>query len=461
MSVAFWFRRDLRLEDNEALVLASRESAAIGTPIAPFYLGEQFVTRVSEFQPSPLRQASLIASLTELDRELMGNLRWANTLAELVPALVKLGVKKVFAAKAFDPAGIEAESKVEVALRGSGIELNLNGSGYAVAPGMVRKDDGSPLKVYTPFFRRWAAIDPRTPLPVPNLRLATLPLPSISEIFPASQHNVRAGSANALRTLRRFLESRVATYDVNRDRADLGGTSHLSHALSHGEIHPRTILAQLPAGAGAEVFRKEVAWREFYADVLYHRPDSLWGYFDQRYASMRYDSGSVAEEKFEAWRTGNTGYPIVDAGMRQLATTGWMHNRVRMITASFLVKDLHLPWVRGADWFESQLTDFDPASNSHGWQWTAGCGTDASPYFRVFNPTLQGQKFDPTGNYVRQFVPELDHLSAKEIHEPWKYINGLSRGYASPIVDHATERDEALRRLDELKQRVDRHGDKD
>jgi deoxyribodipyrimidine photo-lyase len=261
---------------------------------------------------------------------------------------------------------------------------------------------------------------------------------------------VRASEEFALETWRRFQARALENYSENRNRCDLSGTSHLSHALAHGEIHPRTLLAQLGDGPGAEVFRKELAWREFYADVLFHNPHTYDGYYEPRFEKMRYDEAE-GNPKLAAWQTGNTGYPIVDAAMRQLITTGWMHNRARMIVASFLVKDLHIEWQVGARWFERWLTDFDPASNSHGWQWTAGCGTDASPYYRVFNPTLQGQKFDPNGDYVRKYIPELRHIPTGAVHEPWKLIDGLNHGYPAPVVDHSAERDEALARLEEIK----------
>ena len=232
----------------------------------------------------------------------------------------------------------------------------------------------------------------------------------------------------------------------------MAGTSQLSHALSHGEIHPRSLLAELGTSAGHEVYRKELAWREFYADVLFRNPATLTDYYDPKFRRMRYDSGPAADEKFEAWCSGRTGYPMVDAAMRQLLQTGWMHNRCRMLVASFLVKDLHLEWQRGAEHFEKHLTDYDPASNSHGWQWTAGCGTDASPYYRVFNPILQGFKFDPEGEYVRKFIPELSHIAGAAVHEPWLLLDGGVAGYPDPIVDHSAERAEALARLEELKQ---------
>lgn len=460
MTVGYWFRRDLRVADNEALTLATRSAKAASTAVYPFYLSQSFSTYKSEFKPSELRQRSLYGSLLALDETLNNTLGHAATLEDLLPALSKSGTKLVYAMKSFDPEGLVAETKMTAALASIGVQLVLAGSAYSISPGSVLKDDGTPVKVYTPFFRRWAALEHKPKLPSADADFRRLELPSLEIGSDPSHDQLRVGEKNALRTLERFLQSRILNYSQLRDRADIGGTSHLSHALSHGEIHPRTILEALPFGEGAEIFRKELAWREFYADVLHHNPQSLWGFLDEKYSQMRFDEGPIAEERFEAWRLGVTGYPIVDAGMRQLQTTGWMHNRVRMIVASFLVKDLHLPWTRGADWFESQLTDFDPASNAHGWQWTAGCGTDASPYFRVFNPTLQGQKFDPEGNYVRRFVPELAHLSPKEIHEPWKYLTGLAHGYSAPIIDHAAERDEALRRLDELKQRVDRNRNK-
>ena len=269
----------------------------------------------------------------------------------------------------------------------------------------------------------------------------------------AAQFKVRAGEAFALATFERFKKRALFDYSDNRNRADLSGTSKLSHALAHGEIHPRTLLADLRDTPGHNVFRKEIAWREFYADVLFRNPHTVSDYYTPRFANMRYDSGPEADKKLERWKSGTTGFPMVDAGMRQLSSEGWMHNRVRMIVASFLVKDLHLEWQLGAEWFEYCLSDFDPASNSHGWQWTAGCGTDASPYYRVFNPILQGYKFDPDGNYVRKYIPELAHLQGAEVHEPWLLVDGLLNGYPEPMLDHSAERDESLRRLEEIKEK--------
>ena len=217
----------------------------------------------------------------------------------------------------------------------------------------------------------------------------------------------------------------------------------MSVHLKWGEIHPRTMLADLaeagPTATAVGTYRTELAWREFYADVLARRPDSARDYYRPEFAAMDYDEPG---EAFDAWREGRTGFPIVDAGMRQLRAEGWMHNRVRMIVASFLVKDLHIEWQHGARHFMHWLVDADLASNQHGWQWTAGCGTDAAPYFRVFNPIEQGKKFDPDGDYIRRYVPELRDVPAPEIHQP-----------RDPIVDHAAERKEALARYERVRNR--------
>jgi deoxyribodipyrimidine photo-lyase len=352
-------------------------------------------------------------------------------------------------------------------LEAAGLQLVVGGSNYAVAPGNVRKPDGSPYRVYTPFYRAWLNIGWETPYELTPgakwVRDNELHLgfdsPSYSEVFEGSPTNprklksIKAGEAFALRTFKRFIErGALVAYDEGRNMAGISGTSHLSHALAHGEIHPRTLLSRLGDSAGEVVFAKELAWREFYADVLWHNPHSLTDYLEPRFAKMRYDDGSpTGEERFEAWKLGRTGFPMVDAGMRQLLADGWVHNRVRMIVASFLIKDLHIEWQRGAEWFEMWLTDFDPASNSQGWQWTAGCGTDASPYYRVFNPILQGLKFDPEGNYVRKYVPELRGLPGASVHEPWLLPEGILAGYPDRIVDHGQERDESLARLAEIK----------
>lgn len=462
MRSLFWFTKDLRLQDNKALnaAIAFAQSQGGREPggqakVAPFY-----ALAIDEFRAlSGIRQHSLVESLKALDGTLHGNLGvvQANDRAGIPAAIARAvsatNAERVYATRLFDPAGQKLQNAVGRHLANLGIALILEDSQYAVPPGAVRKPDGTPYRVYTPYQKLWMQIgwDKPQPLPVGGFEWFKGASDGIPTADKPAPFNVIAGEAFALRTWQRFKERALFNYDEQRNRADISGTSHLSHALAHGEIHPRTLLAELREVPGHEVYRKELAWREFYADVLFHNPHTETEYFDPKFANMRYDWDDAARVKLVAWQQGKTGYPMVDAGMRQLLETGWMHNRVRMIVASFLVKDLHIEWQHGAAWFEQHLSDFDPASNAHGWQWTAGCGTDANPYFRVFNPIGQGLKFDPNGEYVRKFIPELRHLSGAEVHEPWAVLGGYDGGYPAPIVDHAVEREEALARLEELK----------
>ncbi|MEY3856109.1 MAG: hypothetical protein RJA45_579 [Actinomycetota bacterium] len=440
----FWFRKDLRLADHQALTLALESSETVYCIATADQIGSKFD------ELSDIRKNSLRSSWNHLSNSLDGRISILKSPAEIPDLAFKTGVQRVYVSNVFDTNGMAELRAITKDLKAKGIELVASGSNYAIEPGTVTKPDGTPYRVYTPFYKTWVQLDRRRAIGVPELSKIGQSLATATTWDPGLELGsaVRAGEAAAMETLEQFLANRVENYAENRNRADLGGTSHLSHALSHGEIHPRTILERVPEGPDAEVFVKEIAWREFYADVLYQKPDSLTEYLDPKFAKMRYDE---PDEKFEAWKLGQTGFPMVDAGMRQLLTTGWMHNRVRMIVASFLVKDLHLEWQLGAEWFEQHLSDFDPASNAHGWQWTAGCGTDASPYYRIFNPITQGYKFDPDGNYVRKFIPELRHLSGSAALEPWEHEHGYSLHYQKRIVDHAVERNESLARLEELK----------
>lgn len=443
MKTVFWFRRDRRLQDNEALTHAAGDS----TELYPLFV---FPNNLSSL--TPLRQSSIIESVKSLSASIPSGI---NTLTgdapEQVAAFVKQhGIERVVATKAYDTDGMLEQAELAEKLHPLGVVLQLVGSYYAIVPGTVRKDDGSPLRVYTPFYKRWSLLDWGLPfkLDVAKVNWRQVDPPFFPDVQGATPFKVKASEAFALQTFRNFKQRALMNYHEDRNRTDLSGTSHLSHALAHGEIHPRTLLAELGDSQGEEVFRKEIAWREFYADVLFHNPHTLTEYYEPRFANMRYDEPA---EQFKSWQEGKTGYPIVDAAMRQLVQSGWMHNRSRMIVASFLVKDLHLEWQHGAEFFEKHLTDFDPASNSHGWQWTAGCGTDASPYYRIFNPILQGKKFDPTGEYVRKWVPELRHIEGDLVHEPWNLIDGYNNGYVARIVDHDRERAESLQRLEEIK----------
>ncbi|MFM6971162.1 MAG: cryptochrome/photolyase family protein [Rhodoluna sp.] len=452
MARLFWFRRDLRLQDHLGLNAAINGAIADGdAKVAGAYF-----LNISEYHSlTAIRQWSLFESLRSLNASMDASLNVFSAERSLeetvVNAAKSIGAETVHATRAFDPAGIADQNRVGIALKASGIFLELTDSHYAISPGSITKADGSPYRVYTPFYNAWMKSGWQKPVKLSTganwQKLAgsiSIPEPNAKAGF-----KVVAGEEFALRTLMRFEKRALNSYNELRDRADLSGTSHLSHALTFGEIHPRTILDRLGEADGPNVFRKEIAWREFYADVLWHNPHTIDEYYDSRFAKMEYNTPN--DEQFALWCQGKTGFPMVDAGMRQLLADGWMHNRVRMIVASFLVKDLHIEWQHGARWFEKNLSDFDPASNSHGWQWTAGSGTDASPYYRIFNPITQGLKFDPNGDYVRKYIPELRHIAGAEVHQPWLLIDGLSQGYSSPIVDHATERIEALARLEKIK----------
>jgi deoxyribodipyrimidine photo-lyase len=296
----------------------------------------------------------------------------------------------------------------------------------------VKKGDGGPYSVFTPFLKRWRthAMDP--PLDRPSvawLGAGAIECDGAPPAVDAGCDLPDVGEAAALDRWSAFSTGALDRYDELRNVPSVDGTSRLSADLRWGVVHPRQLLADLSPSTAHEVFSAELAWRDFYADVLHHRPDSAWANLNPRFESMHVDTDDRARQRFATWMRGQTGFPIVDAGMRQLLATGWMHNRVRMVAASFLVKDLHLPWQWGARHFMNHLVDGDLASNNHGWQWVAGTGTDAAPYHRVFNPLTQGERFDPTGAYVRRWVTEFG-----------------STAYARPMVDHAVERSEALRR---------------
>ncbi len=450
----FLFRRDLRLNDHPGLLAA----AAQGQVLPLFVLDPHLWDRAG-----PPRQVWLLRSLRSLNDQLGGALVLRHGMPEqVVPQLAQeLGGSQVHVSADAGPYGRERDQRLAAALTAVGAQLVRTGSPYAIGPGLIAKGDGTPYRVFTPFFRAWRAHGwpgPAGPGPGPDAWLRGLP----SDAWPSEPELGQlqlptAGEPAAAARWAAFRAEGLRDYATARDRADLDGTSRLSAALKFGEIHPRTLLADLTAipGQGADVFRSELAWREFYADVLWHRPDSAQDYLRPEYQAMRYEDPTAPDTaaKFTSWQLGKTGFPFVDAGMRQLRATGWMHNRVRMVVGSFLVKDLHLEWQLGARYFMDWLCDGDLASNSHGWQWVAGSGTDASPYFRIFNPITQGQRFDPQGDYVRRWIPELAHLPGKKAHEPWSVAGGYRHGYPQRIVDHGQERLESLARFAELKNR--------
>jgi deoxyribodipyrimidine photo-lyase len=443
MANIIWFRRDLRIADNPALLAALKSSDEI---VALFIIDKELSTF-----PNKKRLAYLAQSLKSLDQSLDGNLHviHGEAVDVLKDLVTRYKATEVHIAQEYEPRAMARDAKVKAA----GINLVATGSPYAVAPGRVLKEsDGTPYKVYTPFYKNWCIHGWRKPAETPK-SIATVKPGKDDRNFPdwpvpKGESIPTAGEAAALERFKYFKKNGLDDYQAQRNVPGIDGTSKLSPALAFGEVHPRTLLAQLGDSKDHDVFRKEIAWREFYADVMFNNPHTDKDYYAPRFKEMRYNKPDKA---FAAWCEGKTGFPFVDAAMRQLVQDGWMHNRTRMVVASFLVKDLHLEWQHGAKFFEEHLVDFDVASNAHGWQWTAGTGTDASPYYRVFNPIEQGKKFDGEGAYIRKYVPEIAHLSDKEIHEPWLYLDGYLHNYPERIVDHAIERVESLERLKEIK----------
>ncbi|MGB2771728.1 MAG: deoxyribodipyrimidine photo-lyase [Anaerolineae bacterium] len=461
MRVAIWWiRRDLRLADNPALTAA----LAMADQVIPLFILDPHLAQAPT--TGAKRLAFLLDGLRSLDADLARRgsrliFRQGDPQAVLADLVTAAGAGAIVAQADVSPYARRRDAAVAEHL-----PLQLT-PGVTVFPSdVVTKADGSPYTVFTPFSRAWKALPPNlTPLPAPG-RIPT-PVDLASDRIPASPAlppdvPFEASEAEAQRRLRAFadgLQAPIRRYHELRDRPDLDGTSQLSPYLRFGLISPRQAAAAAYAildGAtdaagrrGAEIWLNELIWREFNASILYHFPGVLRAAFRPELRSIPWDNNP---ELFAAWCEGRTGYPIVDAAMLQLVQTGWMHNRARMIVASFLVKDLLIDWRWGERFFMQHLVDGDPASNNGGWQWTAGVGTDAAPYFRIFNPVLQGEKFDPNGDFVRRWLPALAHVPAPFIHKPWTMTPleqrqagcVLGQDYPAPIVDHAAARERTL-----------------
>jgi deoxyribodipyrimidine photo-lyase len=429
-STVMWFRRDLRVRDNPALLAALEE----GTVTALFVVDPALWSGAGA-----ARRAWLAANVLALAERIPLTILHGDP-REVVPRMAD--GRRVHVSAETTPYGRSRDEAV-----GEEVDLVATGSPYAVGPGLIRNGSGDPYQVFTAFARAWRehgwpepAHTPRSP-DIEQGESHQRAIDLLQKAVADSPIDLpTAGEEAAWRRWRTFRDEGLRDYASERDRPDHDGTSRLSPYLHLGVLHPRSLLAEIDR---TSTYANELGWREFYADVLWHTPASAWTDLKPALKAMAYDD---PDDAIEAWRTGTTGFPIVDAGMRQLLHSGWMHNRVRMITASFLTKDLHAWWPVGARHFLDLLIDGDVASNNHGWQWVAGTGTDASPYFRVFNPVTQGLKFDPQGDYVRRWVPELEHLPGPLAHEPWKSDLGYERDYPQRIVDHAEERREALER---------------
>lgn len=447
-----WLRRDLRLHDLPALGAAHEA----GSDILPVFVLDPVL-----LGDSSVRTNVLFGALRALNESYDGAvvLRTGKPEEVIAQLVAEVSANSVHITLETTPFGRRRDERVREALGET--PLIATGSPYAIGPGTIFNGSGDPYKVFTPFSKAWRAHGWPRPAEVPadlswHGGVDSEQLPAAPDL-PEGMTVDEVSEAAAHARWEEFAGESVADYKDQRDRPSTDGTSRLSAQLKYGTIHPRTLLADLEGreGDGIFTFVSELAWREFYADVLWHNPSSAWTDLRQSLASMPYDhpdDDPDTADLVDAWRAGKTGYPFVDAGMRQLLADGWMHNRVRMVTASFLVKHLHVWWPVGARHFMEHLIDGDIASNNHGWQWVAGTGTDAAPYFRVFNPITQGKRFDPDGDYIRRYVPELRHLDGKSVHEPWKALDGQAHGYPDPIVEHSAARSEALSRYEQARE---------
>jgi len=471
-----WFRQDLRLQDNPALAAALKSGA-----IVPVYILDE--AGEGDWPAGAASRWWLHHSLASLDAELRARgsrlvLAKGESSAVLRSLVQQASATAVHWNRRYEPAIIARDKVLKADLLAAKVDARSFNAALLFEPHAVQNKSGGPFQVFTPFWRHCLALPVEAPvrlpagdLPAPAKWPASLPLAGL-HLLPAIKWDAglaaawEPGEAAARKRLKKFTGGAMADYAERRDRPDTAGTAVLSPHLHFGEIGPRQVWAAVramskdsgvfPANRGAQVFLSEVGWREFAYHLLYHFPRTPQEPLRKEFARFpwRKDRGQL-----RAWQRGRTGYPVVDAGLRQLWATGWMHNRVRMIVASFLVKHLRLSWQEGAAWFWDTLVDADLASNTLGWQWTAGCGADAAPYFRIFNPILQGAKFDPEGNYVRRWVPELARMPAEFIHRPWEAPLhvlaeagvGLGSDYPQPVVDHGEARAAALAALQSLR----------
>ncbi len=471
-TAVWWIRRDFRLTDNHALSAALTNSDQL---IPLFILDPALIN--SPFV-APKRLAFLYAGLQELQLELhsLGSrliVRQGKPLIELKALLLETGAEVIYAEADYSPYARQRDAALLASL-----PLKLTGGVVVHPPGSVLKKGGNPYTVFTPFSKVWKT----APVPgeydlfpapkeikTPN-SVKGLPIPTEPEL--AQESLFLPGSKQGQARLKEFVSGDAApiySYGEMRNLVDVSGTSRLSPYLRFGMISARqaVVAAQSAIGKaktadhrkGAEIWLNELIWREFYIHILFHFPQVRGQSFRANLADIRWQNDTA---DFRAWCSGRTGYPIVDAPMRQLQQQGWMPNRARMIVASFLVKDLLIDWRWGEKWFMQHLIDGDPAANNGGWQWSAGTGTDAAPYFRIFNPILQGKKFDPDGRYVRRWLPELANVPKKYIHTPWKMSAELQpavgcligEDYPAPIIDHAFARERTMAAFSAAKQRT-------
>ncbi|EFO80598.1 Deoxyribodipyrimidine photo-lyase [Oscillochloris trichoides DG-6] len=453
--IIHWFRRDLRLSDNPAL---SAAALASGGHVLPVYILDP--TLLNGLWASPARSAFLIAGLRALDAQLQHHglrliVRHGEPVATLLHLVAETGASAVTWNRDYSPYSRRRDQAIEAALHAAGCAVQHTHDVAICPPDQILTKNATPYSVYTPYARQW-----RTWLAHADLRPVAAPILQPCRDLPVSHaipdllapHPLPpAGELAAQTILDEFTRTSLRTYATQRDLPAVPGTSRLSPYLRFGMIAVRQCLAvaQAHPGPGADTWIAELAWRDFYIQVLFHHPHVLRGAFKPQYDDLAWENDP---DLFAAWCAGHTGYPMVDAAMRQLQQEGWMHNRARMIVASFLTKDLLIDWRWGERYFMQMLLDGDPAANNGGWQWAASTGTDAQPYFRIFNPTCQGQKFDPHGDYIRRYLPELAGVPNHKIHTPHLLSASeqmragvrIGHDYPAPLVDHAQRRERAL-----------------
>lgn len=473
-----WFRRDLRLADNPALAAA----VARGGPIVPVYILDE--AAAGPWAPGGAARWWLHGSLSALAADLAARgsrliVRRGPAGAVLDDLVAETQAGAVYWNRCYEPWAIARDTAIKDRLGRKGIDVQSHNAALLVEPWVLKTRDGQPYRVFTPFWKALrACIDPAPPIPAPESIPAPGAWPRSDELsswrlLPATpdwagglRDAWHPGEKGARLRLAEFIREPIFDYAEARNGPGTAGTSRLSPHLQFGEIGPRQIWHSVRSRAsstgddrlpvGMETFLAEIAWREFSYHLLFHIPSLPERPLREAFARFPWADDP---KRRRAWQRGLTGYPIVDAGMRELWNTGWMHNRVRMIVASFLVKDLLIDWRQGQAWFWDTLVDADLANNAASWQWVAGCGADAAPYFRVFNPMLQGAKFDPHGAYVRHWVPEIARLPDRLVHRPWLASPieladaGVMLGvtYPRPIVDHAAARQNAIRAYKELR----------
>jgi len=454
----WWLRRDLRLSDNQALNAGLER----GRVIPVFIMDETLLQK-----PAEKRQAFLFAGLRALQEDLLrlGSgmiIRRGDPVHEIPRLVEEVGATAVYAEVDITPYSLRRDAAIA-----QKIELVLSGGPGAQPVTAVTRPDGMPYTVFTPFSRAWNSLPaPHGNLTAPEWLPATNENDRFESLAESDQSGFPAGEREAQRRLAAFLDGPIFDYGDNRNQLDVDGTSSLSAYLHFGMLSARQAVAAVrqvierqtgeKTSTGPEKWLNELIWRDFYQSILYHFPGVLRGALK---ASWQNFPWRHSPQELQAWRQGITGYPVVDAGMRQMAATGWMHNRARMITASFLVKHLMIDWREGERWFIQNLIDGDLASNNGGWQWVAGTGTDAAPYFRIFSPILQGKKFDQNGGYIRRWVPELTNVPSQWIHTPWEMPAEvqretgviIGRDYPAPMVDHAFARARALKAYQALR----------